>query len=490
MRGAQQHCMRWPAADRIRRGLLRLACLRAICVRLVGVALFLTAGFTAALAQEPPLTVPKGGISKPGDALTAGDWILYPSVRGYSLYSDNLFQTPTNPISVWGFGVAPSLIAEWSHGIHQTTLYGNADLRSYPTRNDLNMSDRQAGFVQRYDPLRDLTFRIQGDYTHQTNASANSAIPGGIASPGTTVLPNGNIVLPDGTIVNPGGQTVGHTTAPVSVANSTTTINPNDQFTGTASVEKILNRGFIGLTGALSRTEYQNTSLAPDFTAKTLTGKGSVWLGPVFFAYADGALSSQTTTTQQTTTAYTAKGGVGTRQIGLFRASAYFGHQGSTIEDSAAAGFAPQGSSTAGGDIYGARFSYYPTPGWTVSLGVDEIINISSQTGVTNLVLNLPIPTPLVVPLSASTRVTAYSLETGYEISRQWSALGHFGYTRVEYIDTSRLDNAWLADAMLAYKMRRNLTLTWEYQYAAVVSNAPLTSSKRNYVNMSSNYNF
>jgi hypothetical protein len=72
----------------------------------------------------------------------------------------------------------------------------------------------------------------------------------------------------------------------------------------------------------------------------------------------------------------------------------------------------------------------------------------------------------------------------------QWSAIGTFGYTRVDYLDMPRRDQAWLADAVLKYQMSRNLTLSWEYQYAAIASTAPLSSSRRNYFMMDAAYEF
>ena len=73
---------------------------------------------------------------------------------------------------------------------------------------------------------------------------------------------------------------------------------------------------------------------------------------------------------------YRAVAGLGTRQIGLFRASAYFGHQGSDSE----------GSPWAGGNVYGASLSYYPTPVWTITGSVDRTINhASNQAAPSNL---------------------------------------------------------------------------------------------------------
>jgi hypothetical protein len=448
-------------------------------------ALLLFGCVTAAVAQDaPPLDVPIAGPLVPGDALRAGDWLLYPTLRAYSGYSDNLLQSPVSPVSTLFFGLDPGLIAEWSNGIHSTTVYGNADLRDYLMAGELNAFDDKVGVVQRYSPLPDLVFKVQGDYTHSTwGTGLINAIPGQIASPGTSTLPNGNTVLPNGTVVSPTGQTVGQLPPGFSVANPTTIVNPNDTLTGTASVEKILNGGFIGLTGTIARTEYQNVTLDPNFTVGTFNGTGSFALGPLFYIYSNGQLAvyaTQFTTGPIGQSAYRAVGGLGTRQIGSFAASAYFGEQGSDV----------QNSGTAGGNVYGGRFNYYATPDLTFTLGYDATTNISSQTGTSNLALNLPTQSPLVIPIGASTQISDYTLQVSYTISPQWSVFGNFGYLQTEFLGSSQFEDAWLADFVLKYSMTRELTLSWEYQFSSIVSNIPVTSSKRNAVVMSATYNF
>ena len=466
-----KHPMRWGPSDRTLNHALRAAF----------VALLLIGSFSTGYAQEPPLSIPKNTLpARPGDALALGGWLLYPTVRSYAQYSDNLFQSVLNPISVWAWGVAPALTAEWSNGIHKTTLYGNVDARDYPTDTELNVFDYKAGVIQKYEALRDLVFSAQADYTHQTiTSNAINAIPGALASQGTTVLPNGNTVLPNGNIISPSGQIVGQVPPGLNVANSTIQVNPSNQYMGVLSVDKILNRGMIGLTGTISRTEFQNTGLAENFTTKSLSGHGAIWLGPTFYVYTNDSYASTVTTTQSAT-AYRVVGGIGTRQIGLFRASAYYGHQGSDVE----------GWGTAGGEVYGGSLTYYPTPIWTIGAAIDETVNISHQTGATNIILNTQGQTALVVPVSASTRTTSISLNSGYLLSKQWSVLGRFNYTRVDYLDTPQLDNSWLADVVLQYQLSQRLTLSWEYQYSSIVSNVPLTSSKRNFVGMNSAYKF
>src|ERR1700730_8746203 len=138
-------------------------------LRLAGISLFVLAGVNEVLAQsEPPLDVPKGGPLPAGNAIPFGGWLFSPSISTSSQYADNLFQNPQNKISAWSFAVSPSLTAEWSNGIHTTTLYGSVESRTYPTENELNGTDRNATVTQKYAPLPDLTFTALGAYAHQT----------------------------------------------------------------------------------------------------------------------------------------------------------------------------------------------------------------------------------------------------------------------------------------------------------------------------------
>jgi hypothetical protein len=442
-------------------------------------ALFLIAWIATALAQEPPLDVSINRLpARSPDTISIGGWLLYPTVRVYPFYSDNLFQTSQNPLSVLGFGMTPSLTAERSNGIHTTTLYGTIDRQVFPTDNEVNTFNRNAGFTQKYEALRDLTFTVNGDYSHQTaTSSLQNSIPTAVAAPATTVLPNGNTLLPNGTILSPSGQPVGQAN-PLIGSNVPLSINPSDRFSGTFSVDKIFNRGILSLSSSVSRTDYE-TQNSQNTRTRTFTENAGVWLGPLFYAYSAGSIGTVVTdATSASTTSYRIIGGLGTRQFGLFRSSVYFGHQGS------------EGGGMAGGEVYGGALSYYPTLGWTFSAAIDETINNASQASPSNLALALPALTPVQIPLSASTRITSASLQSGYEITQRWFVSSQLGYTRVEYIGSPRLDNTWLLDATLRYDIWRNMSLTWEYRYTSVLSNAPLASATTNYGMMGAAYKF
>jgi hypothetical protein len=464
--------------------------LRKFAARPAFSALFLIAWIPLSFAQTPPLDVPINKLpARDPNAIAIDGWLLYPTLRLYSLYSDNLFLSPQSPLAVPGMGVTPSLTAVWSNGIHTTTLYGNIDRQVYPTENQVNTLDGRAGFTQKYEAMRDLIFSVNGNYAHQTWATGlQNSIQTPTAAPTTTVLPNGNTVLPNGTILSPTGQPVGQVTA-LSGSNLPLLVNPSNQYTGTFSVDKIFNRGILSLSASVNRTDYENQNLQPNSNSRTLTESAAVWLGPLFYAYSNGsvgtvAMDATSALPSSSFTSYRVIGGLGTRQFGLFRSSAYFGHQGSE------GGSITAGSITAGGDVYGGALSYYPTASWTLTGTVDRTINISSQPSATNLALTLPGLTGVQVPLSASTLITSAALGSSYQIAPQWFTNSQLAYTRIEYVGSTRLDNSWILDAILRYDIWRNMSLTWEYRYNTILSNARLVSTTSNYGMMGATYKF
>jgi Putative beta-barrel porin 2 len=471
---------------------VRLAAGFACCVFI-----FLVSAAQCLAQAPPPLDVPSNAPAKNPGAIAIEGWLLYPTVRLYSTYTDNFFFTPQFPLSVGGVGVAPSLTAQWTNGIHTTTLYGNIDREVFPTANELNSFMGKVGFTQRYEALRDLIFSVNGNVLHQTlTTGLQNSIQTPAAAPATTILPNGNTQLPNGTIISPSGQTVGQASQTTG-SSVPLVVNPFNQYTGTFSVDKIFNRGILGLTASTNRTEYENGQAQSNFaqsnfSSRTFTERAGVWLGPLFYAYSDGSIgtivSDPTSTASSTsTTAYRVVGGLGTRQFDLYRLSFYFGHQGS--QSSSTIGGAPN-SGVAGGDVYGGVISYYPTAYLTFTGTLDRTTNISSQTGASNLALTLPTQLPIQVPLNSSGRITSVSLQSTYQIARQWFATGLLSYSRIESFGSSSLANAWTLDATLRYDIWRNMSLNLEYRYNSVVSNVPFASPTSNYVMTSAIYRF
>ena len=422
------------------------------------------------------------------NAIEAGGWLLYPSVRLYSLYNDNFFQTPTDPLSVGGLGVTPSLAAVWSNGIHTTTLYGNLDRQDYPTDNGINILDGRAGFTQRYEAMRDLIFTFNGNYAHQTlSTGLQNSIQTPAAAPSTIVLANGNTLLPNGTILSPSGQVVGQATT-ASGSTVPLQVNPFDQFTGTFTIDKIFNRAALNLSGSINRTDYENQSVQPSFSSRTLSENASTWLGPLIYAYSSGSV---TTTVDDAVagpagllpstsiTSYRVVGGLGTRLRELFVGTAYFGHQGSEGD-----------GATAEGNVYGGQLSYYPTSNLIFTGTFDRTINIASQPFTTNLALTLPGLAAIQIPLGESTITTSFGGRANYSITQQWVANFQVSYSHIEYPGSTRLDNSWVADATLRYDIWRNMSILWEYRYSTLLSNVPLQSFNNNYAVVGTTYRF
>jgi opacity protein-like surface antigen len=64
------------------------------------------------------------------------------------------------------------------------------------------------------------------------------------------------------------------------------------------------------------------------------------------------------------------------------------------------------------------------------------------------------------------------------------------GFVRTEYVETPRTDDSWIVDATLRYNVRKNLSVTWEYRYRSIESNAALVSASSNFVMMGTTYGF
>lgn len=447
-------------------------------------ALFVWGELQPARAQQPPLTIPNGGPPPLGpNAIPFNGWQLYPELDTFAQYSDNYFLSPLTKISGWSFGLSPSLTAEWSNGIHTTTLYGEFTHVAYPTNDEVTTNDGEATVTQQYAPLRDLNFTFLADYTHHTLATAlTSAIPSPIASTASSVLPNGDTVLPNGTIVNSSGQVVGQV-APSPTASALSVVNPYDALTATSKIQKLFPDGVATLGASFTDQSYEEqASTTQDFSARTFTEDASFWLGPVLYAYSDGQFSARSNTSPNPNTdAYRIIGGLGTRQFGLLRASAYLGYQGSQNS----------GFPSAGGNVYGGALTYYPTPLWTVGANLDVTVNLApSGAPPSSLALTIPISTPLQVSIGTSSQTTTASLSSLYQISQSWTTNAAFGYSNVQYIGNSTWEDTWFGVATLRYDIRRDLTITWEYQYSTIISNIPLTNASRNFLSMSASYKF
>jgi hypothetical protein len=414
--------------------------------------------------QAPPLDPPVvGALPSGAGALSLGPFLLSPTLALSTLYDSNIYSSVTNPVSGPGFNIAPNLLADYNTGIFDTQLYTNINSTIYPTLNPLNNTfNWQAGVSEKYSPLRDLIFTLQGNYAHSTLAYVTtSALPTPIISPASPLLPGAAGVFAIQQFV----------------------VNPNDISTLTASVYKEFNRAFINLGTTASSIQYESSSSAqPNYEQKSYYGNGGFWFSPLLYAYASGIDAFTNPTVGPDSSSYTVRGGIGTAPIGLFSASIYYGWQASAVVE----------GGTAGGDIYGGLISYAPTAVWNMALSVDELTNISNLTLAPAQGVGLG-GLPLVgaaVPLTESVQVTSVALRSNYTFSPQTSFFGVLSTSRIGFIDSTRVDNAWLATAGIQHRLTDNLMLNANFQYTSYVSPAPLTSFTMFLVSVGAVYSF
>lgn len=451
-----------PTSDRVRRASLCVAV--GVCAAFYSNAAFAQYGgaepISAGAPSEPPLTAPVDHALPTGQGmLTLGPFLLSPTLDVYSFYNSNIYSSPTNRLSGPGFRIRPGFLADWDTGIHDLQLYGNIDSDIYPTLDGTNDTfNRQAGAIDTYSPLPDLTFSAQFDYTHNdlANVVANS--------------------LPTQIISNANPRPFG--TAGI-FALQQQTVNPNDTFTATFTAAKEFNRAFVNVGTTLLRTQYQNTPLQ-DFDQGAYYGSGGIWITPQFYAFTDGIDANSVPDLGPIVNSYRVRAGIGSARIGAFQGSIYYGSQGTSVDS----------GGKAGGGIYGAILTYFPTPVWSMSIQIDRLLNRSDITASTQFGLAGLALSAIGVPTGDSVQLTAITYRTDYALTDQVGLYALVSDNRISYLDMPRLDDSWLVAAGASYQATERLSLSLDYQYARLLSTEPGDSFTQNLVSLGAHYRF
>jgi hypothetical protein len=403
------------------------------------------------LTPPPVLTNRDDPFTKPGreySAVPVGIWLAYPTLFFGGVFDDNVSQTTAGQTSSAGARLVPSLLAEANDGIHKTTLYGMADARLYGNGGirSIDALAARAGVIERFQPMLDMVFNFQGDYTRQRDLFSTFGIDHSVTS------------------LNPTAIGLAPTTSPLAY----------NQFSGTASVQKAFGSAFVNIGGSVVGIQYDHndsTSPSPDGVTYTATGRGGFWFTPVLYAYTEAAFDERRFANQIfNSSGYRTVGGIGSDQIGLFRGEVYGGYQSERHD------FAPIGN--VGGTVFGGRLYYYPVRELTLSAAVDESLGVSllaaNSTGVPGV----------------STRATTVLLQATYALAREWTASSRLGFIHTDYVDAVRTDDAWTVGATLTYSVWYNFGLTLDYQRVQLTSNAPLAGFTRDVISVGGTYKY
>jgi hypothetical protein len=410
----------------------------------IALALFVAGSASDSFADELPNNT--AGAPTP---LLVGGWQLSPTLFAGAVYNTNVNQTPTNAVSSWGERVTPGFSATLDNGIHKTSVYGVADIQNYANSAANNTVYANAGFTQTYLPRPDLTFRLSGGFTRAADIFGSSAL-------GTV-----NTSLP----TTP--------SAPVATTTVSPQVNssPYNQFSGAFSVDKSFGRTFVGLTASAVDTRYSSnpaSTTSSNGTTYTVTQRTGFNLTPQLYAFVDPSVNWQRyADSTRNQDGYRITGGVGTLNAGIWRGEVYGGYQ---AEKNDIVG-------TYNSPVFGLRIGYSPTRIWDFSASVDE--NLAAAT------------VPTTGTTGVASRVTTALGNVVYKgLPQDWTTSARFGLVRTQYVDSSQINNGWLAGATVTYEFWRNLGITLMYQYMSVDSNVAGQSFNQQMVSLGASYKY
>ena len=420
-------------------------------------------------AQE---VAPNGQYS---EGLAVGGWKLFPKVFVGGVYDDNIHQTDIDRKSGGSLRVVPNIVGLYDGGIHKTSVYGVVDARFF----DAESVSATAGFTHLYEAMRDLGFVFYGNYTRQTDLF-NNALNFNNGALGPSISTSPSVYAP--LVLNPFGTTPG--------------VNPvaYNQFTGGTAVTKQFDKLFVTLGGTVYHIafDHNNSPIGDPFrtshdgTGLWVTGRVGYNVTPGLYVFGESSgIFQDFNNSLFNTNGYRVVGGVGSNDSrSFFRGEVFGGYQAQFqenhdviapfIPNDGVAAFIPRDVNTG---VFGGRLYYYPTRYWTLMAQVDESLGISTTISPT-------------IPEGTPTRVINAILQTNYSLSRWWSVGARAGYTRGDFIGISRVDEGWLAGASFNYEVWRNLTLTLDYQYTTVHSDAQLSDFTKNVVTAGLTYRY
>lgn len=413
--------------------------------RCLGASLLTVGAISNAMSADMP--VKAAAAPQP---MVLGGWLFSPSLFAGAVYNSNINQTPAK-VSGWGERVVPGFSASLNNGIHQTSIYGLADLQNYSASGATHKTtlDAKAGITQTYFAQRDLTFQFNGDFTRQADVFGSS----GFVPPNTPLA--------------------GTSAAPVAPVTVSPQVNPDryNQYSAAASVNKKFGRAFVDLGFNVVSTQFDSNSgvvTSRSGTVYTVTQRTGFDLTPRIYVFVDPAVNWQRyNDSARNSNGYRITAGIGTAAPGLWQGEVFGGYQSQKNDI----------VGTYDGGVFGVRVGYSPTRFWDLRASVDEALGASTIAvgGATGL----------------ATRTTTALLNVGYNgLPRGWLASARFGYVRTDFVNSPRDDNGWLAGGNVNYEIWRNLGVGIDYQFKSVDSNVAGQNFDQHVVSLGVSYKY
>lgn len=374
-----------------------------------------------------------------GFGVPAGGFWLYPSVTTSVTFDDNVFATKTNRSSDIVTRVGASTVARAQSGLNDFFGYVSVEGRVFSKQTSLDSVDGRVGFVNLYELRKDLVIRLQGEYAHKNE------LPGPAAYfAATPVALNKPVTYDEGFGALSINKDFG--SAHMSLGGSITTAsyaNPTDIFGRT--VDQSYRNGQVYT--ALTRMGYYITPVVSAFVEPSYGWRQ-------FQNTPQGTFSSE---------GYKIVSGLATDRISLFKGEIYGGYAAQRYTH------AQLGEFSSG--VYGGRLVYLASQLMDMTGSVEQRLGESAYRPL--IATALP---------GSITWSTVKRLQTDYRFAAAATWTGFVEYTRSEFLNINRNDDAVRLGTSLTYNLNRNLTAGVEYQYSTLTSSVNAFDYNRNEV--------
>ncbi|MDE2364544.1 MAG: outer membrane beta-barrel protein, partial [Hyphomicrobiales bacterium] len=269
--------------------------------------------------------------------VSVGDWVVYPIAAFGGGFDSNVVWSSSQPVAAVATKVAPSITATNETAEHKTVLFGDAEVRVFPTVGEADSLSGRVGATHVWNVAPDLTIKAWGEYDHVSTA------------------------IGAGAVVTPWG--VSNAVAPLT----------DDRLTASISVKKTFGRAFVGVAYETTRDSYSSLKTSSGWVSEryrdswvnAVTVRGGVWVSPEVYAFAEATGNLRDYIEQ----GYTSKGyrvvaGVGSDRISLFRGEVFGGVQKQTFDQPL--------PYTDTSPVIGGKLFWYPRRDITVRAQVDE----------------------------------------------------------------------------------------------------------------------